>query len=376
MYYIDSLPSMIEIGYTGEEKFRTVQIDMSAWMDLMPEGVPSIVHIRPGEGPGDAYIATTTFADNILSWEITANDMGAVEGAGIMQVWLEETENTTLVKRGKSATVATLIRGAINDPGDTEPPARTMLFNLQGEATTLPAGSSVTMEWEHDGYYGDYTLKLGIPKGDKGDPGDTPDISGKADKVTGATAGDLAGLDGNGNLTDSGHKPSEYAKNGEVAIMCEGDTHIAISSGEYVVVRNHDTLADGLYKATANIAQDGALSTSNLAAQGKGLGGAVNALDSSVSTLDSKVGSVVRSGKVSTNTTSGAASFTMENGTQAFVAIGGNAPITVGMTNGGTIYNSALPSGYTISQSGNTVTITKTSSVSTTTGIIYIVIQA
>ena len=35
MYYIDSLPSMIEIGYTGEEKFRTVQIDMSAWMDIV-----------------------------------------------------------------------------------------------------------------------------------------------------------------------------------------------------------------------------------------------------------------------------------------------------------------------------------------------------
>ena len=30
------------------------------------------------------------------------------------------------------------------------------------------------------------------------------DISGKADKVTGATAGNLAGLDANGNLTDSG----------------------------------------------------------------------------------------------------------------------------------------------------------------------------
>lgn len=31
-----------------------------------------------------------------------------------------------------------------------------------------------------------------------------PDVSGKADKVSGATNGDLAGLDSNGNLTDSG----------------------------------------------------------------------------------------------------------------------------------------------------------------------------
>ena len=37
------------------------------------------------------------------------------------------------------------------------------------------------------------------------------DISGKADKVSGATAGDFAGLDANGNLTDSGKKASDFA---------------------------------------------------------------------------------------------------------------------------------------------------------------------
>jgi hypothetical protein len=36
------------------------------------------------------------------------------------------------------------------------------------------------------------------------------DISGKADKVSGATNGNFAGLDSNGNLTDSGHKHSDY----------------------------------------------------------------------------------------------------------------------------------------------------------------------
>jgi hypothetical protein len=36
------------------------------------------------------------------------------------------------------------------------------------------------------------------------------DISGKADKVTGATNGNFAGLDASGNLTDSGHKHSDY----------------------------------------------------------------------------------------------------------------------------------------------------------------------
>lgn len=37
------------------------------------------------------------------------------------------------------------------------------------------------------------------------------DITGKADKVTGATAGNFAGLDANGNLTDSGKKATDFA---------------------------------------------------------------------------------------------------------------------------------------------------------------------
>ena len=37
------------------------------------------------------------------------------------------------------------------------------------------------------------------------------DISGKADKVTSATSGNFAGLDANGNLTDSGKKSSDFA---------------------------------------------------------------------------------------------------------------------------------------------------------------------
>lgn len=37
------------------------------------------------------------------------------------------------------------------------------------------------------------------------------DISGKADKVASATSGNFAGLDANGNLTDSGSKASDFA---------------------------------------------------------------------------------------------------------------------------------------------------------------------
>jgi hypothetical protein len=62
----------------------------------------------------------------------------------------------------------------------------------------------------------------GIPKTDLADAVQTSldladtalqdeDIEGKADLVSGATAGNFAGLDANGNLTDSGSKAADFA---------------------------------------------------------------------------------------------------------------------------------------------------------------------
>jgi len=123
MYKIGSMPHSIPIGYTGETNFRSIEIDMTAWMDKMPDGVPSIVHIRPGEEKEDAYVAVTEFdrETGILSWTITAADIGTLEGEGEMQVWLEETENDTVNKRGKSVIVTTKVIEAANDPDENVP---------------------------------------------------------------------------------------------------------------------------------------------------------------------------------------------------------------------------------------------------------------
>lgn len=51
-----------------------------------------------------------------------------------------------------------------------------------------------------------------------------PSVTGKADKVAGATAGNFAGLDAGGNLTDSGRKPSDFATAAELRyafVECE-----------------------------------------------------------------------------------------------------------------------------------------------------------
>lgn len=73
-------------------------------------------------------------------------------------------------------------------------------------------------------------------------PPEEVDISGKADKVTGATTGNFAALDGEGNLTDSGKKPADFvgaeagkrlmsdAEGEKLAGVSEGATKTAASS--------------------------------------------------------------------------------------------------------------------------------------------------
>ena len=68
-----------------------------------------------------------------------------------------------------------------------------------------------------------------------------------------------------------------------LAIVTNGDTHVAITSGQFVYVRNHNTLSEGLYVATANIAENGTLSGSNLTADSSG------GLNSVYSALNGKI---------------------------------------------------------------------------------------
>lgn len=124
MYEITHLPSIIEAGVTGEKGMRKIQIDMRPWLVDMPDGVASMVLIRPGETSSNAYIAATTFVDGILTWSPALADLGEVEGYGQMEIWLEETENDSVTKRGKSAKVQTFIRQSIADETGPIPEAQ------------------------------------------------------------------------------------------------------------------------------------------------------------------------------------------------------------------------------------------------------------
>lgn len=71
-----------------------------------------------------------------------------------------------------------------------------------------------------------------------------------------------------------------------IAIVAEGDVHAAITKGQFVYVRNHSTLAQGVYKATAAIGTNAALSTSNLTLDNAG---GLNDLQAQITSLNSKL---------------------------------------------------------------------------------------
>ena len=145
--------------------------------------------------------------------------------------------------------------------------------------------------------------------------GNLPDASGKADKVSGATNGHLAGLDGNGNLTDSGITGTDV-RTGTVGVANGGTGATTLASGEALI--GNGTSAVGTRAITNNTSKSTAPSGStNLATMNSLLYGmqnynnrtsAVNSADTNyttamaraiyATTTDPGVGSAMTSGTI------------------------------------------------------------------------------
>ena len=74
-------------------------------------------------------------------------------------------------------------------------------------------------------------------------------------------------------ISSSGHTVEELQS--AIAIISEGDSHIAIPEGQFVYVKLHSTLGEGLYRAKSAIGANVALTTTNLASVS---GGGLNKL--------------------------------------------------------------------------------------------------
>ena len=84
-----------------------------------------------------------------------------------------------------------------------------------------------------------------------------------------------------------------------LAIVSNNNTHGAITAGQYVYVRNHGSLAEGMYTANSNIAANATLSSSNLTAV---TGGGLNDLAGDISALNGNVNSKIGSLKIFSDT--------------------------------------------------------------------------
>ena len=96
------------------------------------------------------------------------------------------------------------------------------------------------------------------------------DVSGKADKVTGATEGDVATLDANGNLVDSGKAVSDFAASSHThGNIQNGGTlqtnDITIANGDKLVVTDS---SDSSKVARTSISFDGSTTTQALTKAG------------------------------------------------------------------------------------------------------------
>ena len=129
---------------------------------------------------------------------------------------------------------------------------------VEGAGVSIPAGANVYVANPSTGVY-KYDIFQGMY-----------DLSGYATKVSGATSGNFAGLDGNGNLTDSGSKASDFATADHVHgnITNAGalqTTDVTIADGDKLVITD---ASDSGKVARASVAFDGSTTSKALTPKG------------------------------------------------------------------------------------------------------------
>ena len=187
-------------------------------------------------------------------------------------------------------------------------------------------------------------------------------LNSNSDKIDAYAGAVNAGLDG---LRDG------------LGILADGNTHAAVTSGQFVYVKNHQTLPEGLYQATTNIAANGTLSTSNLTADPKG---GLNTLSEQIGTLNSKT-NALQSGKLNCikKSTSSGNTFTITfdtSGISVYAIVYGRFGYSSGVLSFAIISHSSSgeatvkcfgDQNITVSCSGDVVTVTTSESYASVT---------
>lgn len=256
-------------------------------------------HIAFGIPKGDTgssgvYYGTTAPTDPAVNVWVNPNG----SAADILKVrsgsgWESIPSVTGDDGRGISSVAKTGASGLVDTYTITYTDGTTSTFTVtngqdgdDGVTFTPSVSSEGVISWTNDGGLPNpQTVNIKGPKGDDGDVsavnGISPDANGNV-TIPNATQS-VSGVMSAADKTKLDGLPSSAAIPDSIAIVANGDTHGAIMSGQYVYLSGHGTLSEGLYTATANIAQNAALSTSNLTAVSNG---GLNALNDRIKFVD------------------------------------------------------------------------------------------
>ena len=212
----------VAISRQGENEFRAIEIDVSAWLAEYPDGKISVIYCRPD---GELYPVIVNAAESPIIWRPTATDTAAA-GKGAIEVRIQIGDVL-----GKSCTIEANVLGALGAPGDTPAApapdwaqqvaedaesAAAAAEKAEAASTHMPQiGASKTwLVWDaNKGEYVDTGVSAAGEKGDDGDPGKAP--------IIGSNGNWYEWDDASGAYTDTG-KPSRGEKGNTGAEGADG----------------------------------------------------------------------------------------------------------------------------------------------------------
>lgn len=113
---IDNPPlGAVPIGRAGENDFRAIEIDVSTWLAVWPDGKISVIYRRPD---GELYPVIVAASESPITWRPTETDT-AVPGIGQLEARIQIGDVL-----GKSCTIPVKVTDALGAPvGVPEAPA-------------------------------------------------------------------------------------------------------------------------------------------------------------------------------------------------------------------------------------------------------------
>lgn len=214
MFEIGKLPSL-DLGYQGENKVRTIDIDMTAWLEEYPGSKVALMVKRPDE---DTYYPAGKMEGSVLLWVIDRADR-QYAGRGEAQIILTNKDDVELRSRIVKTKISPSLTGT---EVEAPPPQQTWVGEvLQAAQKAEEAVGHMPVIGENGNWYAwdadeDAYEDTGRPSkgergltGPQGDKGDTGPQGPKGDKgETGATGpkGDTGPAGPKGDKGDTGER--------------------------------------------------------------------------------------------------------------------------------------------------------------------------